>query len=130
SVLMTGIEEVMPLLLSAIRLTTGDLKAASIRTVTMVMLESPDTLQDQIATSIIPLLIASVAHTSPANSVEVRRAAHDALLLIPEKYPFAALSAARKDVLRALARARDDHKRLVRAEAVKAYNKWLAFGDS
>ncbi|PIA17081.1 hypothetical protein COEREDRAFT_97021 [Coemansia reversa NRRL 1564] len=130
SVLMTGIEEVVPLLLSAIRLTTGDLKAASIRTITMVMLESPETLQEQIATSIIPLLIASVAHTSSANSIEVRRAAHDALLLVPEKYPFSALNAVRKNVLHALARARDDHKRLVRMEAVKAYNKWLDYGVS
>ncbi|KAJ2080578.1 hypothetical protein H4R24_002984 [Coemansia sp. RSA 988] len=130
SVLMTGIEEVVPLLLSAIRLTTSDLKAASIRTITMVILESPDTLQEQLATPIIPLLLASVTHTSPANSVEVRCAAQDALMLIPEKYPFSALSATRKDVLHALAKARDDRKRLVRMEAVKAYNKWLAFGDS
>ncbi|KAJ2615147.1 hypothetical protein H4S08_001380 [Coemansia sp. RSA 1365] len=130
SVLMTGIEEVVPLLLSAICLTTGDLKAASIRTITMVMLESPETLQEQIATPIIPLLIASVAHTSSANSIEVRRAAHDALLLVPEKYPFSALNSVRKNVLHALARARDDHKRLVRIEAVKAYNKWLDYGDT
>ncbi|KAJ2739420.1 hypothetical protein H4R23_000481 [Coemansia sp. Cherry 401B] len=129
SVLMSGVEQVVPLLLSAIRLTAGDLKATSIRTTSMIMLETPETLTGQVTTSIIPLLSAAVVHASPANSVEVRQAALGALSLVPEKYAFSAIHTARKDVLRALAKARDDRKRLVRADAVSAYNKWLNFGD-
>ncbi|KAJ2774927.1 hypothetical protein IWQ57_000605, partial [Coemansia nantahalensis] len=129
SVLMNGIEDVVPLLLSAVRMTSGSLKAASIRTITMVALESPDTLKDDVTASVIPLLLAAVSQSSAANTIEVRRAAHDALALLPERYPYALLHTARKDVLAALARARDDRKRLVRTDAVKAYNKWHAFGD-
>ncbi|KAJ2785960.1 hypothetical protein H4R18_000175 [Coemansia javaensis] len=131
SVLMNGIESVVPLLLSAIRLTSAGLKAASIRTVAMVALETPDTLRGELTTSVVPLLLAAVAQGDPAvNSIDVRRAALDALALLPEKYPLTALHTARRDILAALARARDDRKRLVRADAVKAYNKWLAFGDA
>ncbi|KAJ2828746.1 hypothetical protein IWW50_001224, partial [Coemansia erecta] len=129
SVLMSGIENVVPLLLSAIRLTSGSLKAASIRTITMVVLETPDTLASEITLSIIPLLIGSLAHADTGNTVEVRRAALDALSLIPEKYAYPLLHTARKDVLRALTKARDDRKRLVRVDAVKAYNKWHNVGN-
>ncbi|KAJ2706346.1 hypothetical protein H4R19_005021, partial [Coemansia spiralis] len=129
SVLMNGIESVVPLLLSAIRLTAGSLKAASIRTISMVALETPDTLKDDVTASVIPLLLAALAQASAANTVEVRCAALDALALLPERYAFTVLHTARKDVLAALARARDDRKRVVRVDAVRAYNKWLAFGD-
>ncbi|KAJ2804396.1 hypothetical protein H4S07_004236, partial [Coemansia furcata] len=129
SVLMNGIETVVPLLLSAIRLTGGNLKAASIRTITLVILETPETLRDEVTTSIIPLAIASMAQSNTANTVDVRQAALGALSLIPEKYPYPVVHTARKDVLRALAGARDDRKRLVRQDAVKAYNKWLNLGE-
>ncbi|KAJ2493632.1 hypothetical protein IWW37_000498 [Coemansia sp. RSA 2050] len=129
SVLMNGVENVVPLLLSAIRLTSGNLKAASIRTITLVILETPEILRDEIATSIIPLAIASTTQSNTTNSVDVRQAALAALSLIPEKYPYPAVHTARKDVLRALASARDDRKRLVRQDAVKAYNKWLNLGE-
>ncbi|KAJ1913841.1 hypothetical protein LPJ71_002432, partial [Coemansia sp. S17] len=129
SVLMNGIENVVPLLLSAIRLTGGNLKAASIRTITLVILETPETLRDEITTSIIPLAIASTTQSNIANSVDVRQAALGALSLIPEKYPYPVVHTARKDVLRALTGARDDRKRMVRQDAVKAYNKWLNLGE-
>ncbi|KAI8323806.1 hypothetical protein GQ54DRAFT_296518 [Martensiomyces pterosporus] len=129
SVLMNGIEDVIPLLLSAIRLTQGDLKAASIRTVTMVILETPDTLKSELTSSVIPLFIASVDRTNKTNSVDVRRAAIDALALIPEKYAYPIVHTARARILHTLASARDDHKRLVRQDAVKGYNKWLNFGE-
>ncbi|KAJ2098049.1 hypothetical protein GGI09_003514 [Coemansia sp. S100] len=129
SVLMNGIENVVPLLLSAIRLTGGNLKAASIRTITLVILETPETLRDEITTSIIPLAIASTTQSNIANTVDVRQAALGALSLIPEKYPYPVVHTARKDVLRALTGARDDRKRIVRQDAVKAYNKWLNLGE-
>ncbi|KAJ2125787.1 hypothetical protein GGH12_002794 [Coemansia sp. RSA 1822] len=129
SVLMSGIEDVVPLLLSAIRLTSGSLKAASIRTITMVVLETPDTLKSKVTSSIIPLLIGSLTYSDAANTVQVRQATLDALSLVPEKYAYSVIQGARRDVLRALVKARDDRKRLVRADAVKAYNKWLNFGD-
>ncbi|KAJ2891290.1 hypothetical protein IWW38_003686 [Coemansia aciculifera] len=128
SVLMNGIENVVPLLLSAIRLTAGDLKAASIRTIILVILETPETLRDEVTTSIIPLIVASTDQGNPANTVDVRRAALSALSLVPEKYPYPVVHTTRKDVLRALALARDDRKRLVRQDAVKAYNKWFNLG--
>ncbi|KAJ2723725.1 hypothetical protein GGI07_002434 [Coemansia sp. Benny D115] len=129
SVLMNGVESIVPLLLSAIRLTQGPLKAASIRTITMVMLESPETLQEDLATDIVPLL-ATALTLSSANTVEVRRSACDALALVPEKYIYTVVHTARKEVLKTLVKARDDQKRLVRQDATKAYNKWLSFGDS
>ncbi|KAJ1964135.1 hypothetical protein GGI12_001619 [Dipsacomyces acuminosporus] len=129
SVLMNGIEDVIPLLLSAIRLTQGDLKAASIKTVTMVILETPDTLKGELVSSVIPLLLASIRRVNRANLVDVRRAAIDALSLIPEKYAYPVVHTARAQILSTLAKARDDHKRLVRQDAVKAYNKWLNFGE-
>ncbi|KAJ1827629.1 hypothetical protein LPJ56_001572, partial [Coemansia sp. RSA 2599] len=130
SVLMNGVESVIPLLLSAVRLTQSGLKAASIRTITMVMIESPDTLQKELSASIVPLLLLSISQDSQANTVEVRRAACDALSLIPEKYIYPVVQSSRKPVLRALTAARDDRKRLVRQDAIKAYNKWLSFGES
>ncbi|KAJ2505583.1 hypothetical protein IWW47_001985, partial [Coemansia sp. RSA 2052] len=130
SVLMNGIENVVPLLLSAIRLTGGDLKAASIRTITLVILETPETLRDEVTTSILPLIIASTTQSNAANTVDVRQAALSALSLIPEKYPYPVVHTTRKDVLRALACARDDRKRVVRQDAVKAYNKWLNLGEA
>ncbi|KAI9506331.1 hypothetical protein GGI25_002322 [Coemansia spiralis] len=129
SVLMNGITETVPLLLSAIRLTDGDLKAASIRTITMIILETPETLNDDIVNSVIPLLLDSTVAGNKSNTVEVRRAAHSTLTLIPEKYSFSLMQPLRKNVVRALASARDDRKRLVRSDAVKAYNKWLKFGE-
>ncbi|KAJ2632073.1 hypothetical protein H4R22_001533 [Coemansia sp. RSA 1290] len=128
NVLMSGISEVIPLLLSAIRLTVDKLKATSIRTITMVIFETPETVKDEIVTSIIPQLTSSLSLTK-ANTVHVRRAALDTLSLIPEKYPFSTVQAARKNVLDALSKARDDHKRLVRNDAVKAYNKWFGIED-
>ncbi|KAJ2336913.1 hypothetical protein GGI00_000562 [Coemansia sp. RSA 2681] len=130
SVLMNGIENVVPLLLSAIRLTGGDLKAASIHTITLVILETPETLRDEVTTSILPLIIASTTQSNAANTVDVRQAALGALSLIPEKYPYPVVHTTRKDVLRALACARDDRKRVVRQDAVKAYNKWLNLGEA
>ncbi|KAJ2001667.1 hypothetical protein GGI04_001357 [Coemansia thaxteri] len=130
SVLMNGIEKVVPLLLSAIRLTGGDLKAASIRTITLVILETPEILRDEVVTSIIPLIIASTTQSNAENTVGVRQAALGALSLIPEKYPYPVVNTVRKEVLNALARARDDRKRLVRQDAVKAFNKWLNLGDA
>ncbi|KAJ2747601.1 hypothetical protein GGI20_000426 [Coemansia sp. BCRC 34301] len=130
SVLMNGIEKVVPLLLSAIRLTGGDLKAASIRTITLVILETPETLRDEITTSIIPLVIASTIQSNAANTVDVRQAALGALSLIPEKYPYPVVHTTKRDVLRALACARDDRKRLVRQDAVKAFNKWFNLGEA
>ncbi|KAJ1882628.1 hypothetical protein H4R99_001311 [Coemansia sp. RSA 1722] len=130
SVLMNGVESVIPLLLSAISLTQSSLKAASIRTITMVIIESPDTLQKELSASIIPLLILSISQENQANTVEVRRATCDALSLIPEKYIYPVVQSSRKAVLRALTAARNDRKRLVRQDAIKAYNKWLSFGES
>ncbi|KAJ2758801.1 hypothetical protein H4S06_002533 [Coemansia sp. BCRC 34490] len=139
SVLMNGgIETIVPLLLSAARLTDGALKAASIRTITMIILETPDTLRAELVNSIVPLLLAATTTASAdggddneylsSNTIEVRRAALDALALIPEKYSYSLLHAVTKSVVRALARSRDDRKRLVRGDAVKAYNKWINFG--
>ncbi|KAJ2186291.1 hypothetical protein GGH18_004195, partial [Coemansia sp. RSA 530] len=99
SVLMSGIEDVVPLLLSAIRLTSGSLKAASIRTITMVVLETPDTLMSKVTSSIIPLLIGSLTYSDAANTVQVRQATLDALSLVPEKYAYSVIHGARRDVL-------------------------------
>ncbi|KAJ2559007.1 hypothetical protein EV175_000542 [Coemansia sp. RSA 1933] len=129
NVLMGGIEPIMPLLISAARLTDGALKAASIRTITMVILESPETIKLDLASTIVPLLLLATTASDQSNTIEVRRAALDALTLIPEKYSYTSITMVAKDVVRALARARDDRKRLVRNDAVKAYNKWLSFGS-
>ncbi|KAJ2091856.1 hypothetical protein IW138_001545 [Coemansia sp. RSA 986] len=128
NVLMSGIEAIVPLLMSAVRLTDGDLKAASIRTITMIILETPETVKPDIASAIIPLLLAATAATDSSNTIEVRRAALGALTLIPEKYAYTSIHTVAKDVVRALVKSRDDRKRLVRNDAVKAYNKWLSFG--
>ncbi|KAJ1907458.1 hypothetical protein LPJ81_000736 [Coemansia sp. IMI 209127] len=129
NVLMSGIKTIVPLLMSAVRLTDGDLKAASISTITMIILETPETIKPDITSSVIPLLLAATSAADQSNTIEVRRAALGALTLIPEKYSYTSISLVTKDVVRALAKARDDRKRLVRTDAVEAYNKWLSFGS-
>lgn len=125
SVLMNDIQKVVPMLMAAVRLTGGDLKAASLRTITMCVMEAPELLKDEITVTIVPLLLGSIQ--GDGNSVGVRRAALDILSLLPEKYSAGSLSTARRDILRGLVMARDDRKRLVRQDAVRAYNKWLDF---
>ncbi|KAJ1937256.1 hypothetical protein EC988_007944, partial [Linderina pennispora] len=104
------------------------LKSASIRTVAMVVMEAPNVLRDEITTTVVPLMLDAL-QTSKANTVDVRRAALETLALVPEKYDIGVLHSVRHTILKVLTKARDDHKRLVRLDAVRGYNKWLNFGD-
>ncbi|ORX66826.1 hypothetical protein DL89DRAFT_295189 [Linderina pennispora] len=103
SVLMNGIETVVPLLLSAVR---------------------PDPRRAELC-----LWMLDALQKSEANTVDVRRAALETLALVPEKYDIGVLHSVRHTILKVLTKTRDDHKRLVRLDAVRGYNKWLNFGD-
>ncbi|KAJ1921238.1 hypothetical protein H4219_000837 [Mycoemilia scoparia] len=128
TILMHDIEKLLPLLIEALRLTDPDLKSTTLETISMVISEVPNLLRLDLTSTIIPLHLESMI-PSAENSIAVRCSAVKNVRLIADKFTYQDLQPAMYQVLKALAKAADDHKRLVRQEVVKCRTKWLLLED-
>ena len=73
---------------------------------------------------LIPLLFTLIDRSHSSNTVAVRVAALKCLAEFPGKIPYSLIHPLKPKVLKNLSEALDDHKRLVRREAVVCRNKW------
>jgi hypothetical protein len=123
-VLLSELSRVFPVLVQSLHQTETSLVGPTIKILQRLVVDVPEFVADHVD-SLVPLLIDLAAHTKMAVRIAVLQCLCSVASLPEHKiFPLAA------GVLKALRTNIDDHKRLVRAEAVKCSSKWYLIGGS
>jgi len=123
-VLLSQIAAVFPVVVQSLKYTEPELVNQTLKIVTILITDATDHLVGHVDT-IIPLLIQLTRNPK----LQVRCASLDCLASVgnlPEMKIYRQVP----NVLRELAPVLDDHKRIVRAAAVKCSNRWHLIGNS
>ncbi len=122
-VVMPHIDTILPLLLQSLDLEASDVKAATIKTLTMVSQENPQTVEGHVG-SLVSRLLKCVTFLE-VNSVHVRHRALRCLRTFPGRAKGSTLLPYKNKVTRGLLNVLDDPKRQVRKEAVECRAAWF-----
>ena len=133
-VLMPEISTLLPLLLQSLDLPETDVKAATIETLGIILVESPEAVEEHMASLVSRLLKAAAAarideSKSSSNSARVRQSALRCLRLAPGKVKESKLLPLKGKVTWGLRSCLDDRKRGVRKEAIECRAQWLGLDE-
>ncbi|KAL7267583.1 hypothetical protein RUND412_009827 [Rhizina undulata] len=123
SVILPELPNLIPLLLQSLDLSDVDIKAATIETIYVTILESTDAIKEHISSLVTRLLNACTNRGE--NPPRVRTAALRCLRGFPGTMRGELLLPHKRQILRSLMVALDDPKRAVRKEAVDCRSKWF-----
>lgn len=122
-IVMLEAETLLPLLLQSLDLEDSDVKAATIRSLTVVSQESPKAVEGHIGSLLSRLLKSAV--NPKLNTAIVRHNALRCLRIFPGKVKDSTLLPYKNTVTRGLLGVLDDPKRHVRKEAVECRAAWF-----
>ena len=132
-VLMPEISTLLPLLLQSLDLPEADVKVATIETLSIILVESPDAIEEHMASLVTRLLKAAAAtdesKSSNSNSARVRQSALRCLRLAPGQVKESKLLPLKGKVTWGLRGCLDDRKRGVRKEAIECRARWLGLDE-
>ena len=132
---MPEISTLLPLLLQSLDLPETDVKAATIETLGIILVESPEAVEEHMASLVSRLLKAAAATAideskrSSSNSARVRQSALRCLRLAPGKVKESKLLPLKGKVTWGLRGCLDDRKRGVRKEAIECRAQWLGLDE-
>ena len=130
---MPEISTLLPLLLQSLDLPEADVKAATIETLSIIMVESPEAVEEHMASLVTRLLKAAAAtdesKSSNSNSARVRQSALRCLRLAPGQVKESKLLPLKGKVTWGLSGCLDDRKRGVRKEAIECRARWLGLDE-
>ncbi|KAI8929868.1 Dos2-interacting transcription regulator of RNA-Pol-II-domain-containing protein [Entophlyctis helioformis] len=125
-VLLNELPKLLPMLLFSLSLPEADLKLGTLQTIELMVTEAPSVVAEQISAIVPPLLSMSLyANRSFGNDPRVRVAALKVIGLLVSHVPYTVLHPYKPRVIRDLAPAADDPKRVVRREAAQTRNIWF-----
>ena len=122
-VIMSEIDTLLPLLLQSLDLDDSNVKAATIKSLTLVSQESPIAVEGHISSLVTRLLRSATSRKT--NSTPVRHNALCCLRTFPGKVKDSNLLPYRNAVTRGLLTVLDDPKRHIRREAVDCRAAWI-----
>ena len=139
-ILMPEISTLLPLLLQSLDLPETNVKAATIETLSIILVESPEAVEEHMASLVTRLLKAAAAaaaaiddskssSSSSNNSTRVRQSALRCLRLAPGKVKESKLLPLKGKVTWELRGCLDDRKRGVRKEAIECRAQWLGLDE-
>ncbi|CAG8494406.1 1527_t:CDS:10 [Paraglomus occultum] len=117
------LSQITPLLIHSLSLPDSSLRTSTLDTFYVIALDAPDIITEHVST----LVKLFLSHTSKSehNTMPVRISALKCLSILPDTIKFDVLFPYKSQVIRVLAEALDDRKRLVRKEAVDCRSKWF-----
>ncbi|KAJ1961472.1 hypothetical protein IWQ62_003856, partial [Dispira parvispora] len=124
-VLMTELPRVLPLLLSSFSLPNGDARATVANTLYMVYMDDAAPLVPH-THSVISALLQLTDTRDRYNVMKVRMSALKCLAILPSRQSYETIHPYKREVIQTLSSVVDDHKRLVRHEAVVCRNRWYS----
>lgn len=128
SVLLPEIGTLLPLLLQSLDLPEAEVKAATIDTLTTIVVENPSAVETHVNSLVTRLLAA--AGDQEGNPARTRKAALRCLRMFPGKIKESTLLPFRGKVTWGLGKsALDDRRREVRREAIDCRAKWLEMDE-
>ncbi|TID17506.1 MMS19 nucleotide excision repair protein-like protein [Venturia nashicola] len=131
SVLEPQLPTLTPLLLQTLDLpSSADIKAGTIDTVSQILTERAEAIEEHTSSLISRLLNCAVGKVEFGNSAVVRAKALQCLLLVCGKVRTELVIPFRKSVVKRLIVACDDAKRSVRSEAVRCRAKWIEMDEA
>ena len=133
-VIMPEISTLLPLLLQSLDLPEADVKAATIETLSIILVESPTAVEEHMTSLVTRLLKAAAAvneskGSNSSNSARVRQSALRCLRLAPGKVKEGKLLPLKGKVTWGLRGCLDDRKRGVRKEAIECRAIWLGLDE-
>jgi DNA repair/transcription protein MET18/MMS19 len=121
-ILLPELPSLLPLLLQSLSLPSPTLRANTINTLYVMVMESPEIVALQLG-NMIPVLLKQIEVTA-SNPATVRIASLRCLAIMPTHLSFEAIDAFRKQVIRNLGMVLDDPKRAMRKEGVDCRHAW------
>ena len=123
-VLLSELSRVFPVLVQSLSHSETSLVAPTVKIIQRLVTDVPDFVSEHID-SLVPLLLGLCSHAKMAVRANVLECL-SCIAALPEHKVFPLASR----VIKALRPVLDDHKRIVRAEAVKCCSKWYLIGGS